>query len=495
MTLTANRPTTRPHTGDLSPDLPSDLAPDLSVNLSGDFSPSPAFRTDRYELTMIDAARAAGVADRPSVFEVFTRSLPSKRRFGVFAGLGRLLPLIEEFRFSDAQLAYLETHNVVSADTLAWLADFRFSGDIRAYREGELFFPNSPVLTVKATFAEAVLLETLILSVLNHDSAIASAAARMVAAAGGRRLIEMGSRRTHDAAAVATARAAYLAGFDATSNLEAGLVFNIPTVGTSAHAFTLLHDSEAEAFSAQVASQGVGTTLLVDTYDIDEGVRTAVKVAGPQLGAVRIDSGDLYETSHRVRALLDSLGAHRTKIVVTSDLDEYTISRLAAAPIDSFGVGTRLATGSGVPTVGFVYKLVAREDASGDMVPVEKRSENKVSVGGEKWAYRLVDDFGAHTEHVAVGSPCRPATGRLLNPVVVADGVVVAAPDLAADREFSLAARAELADGLDRTLTVGPPAVRTEHTNGEVCAHRVDHLPRNPVFAGSAGGAYEERSL
>ena len=206
--------------------------------------------------------------------------------YGVVAGTGRLLEAIEHFRFETAELEWLSSQNFLRQETLDGLADFRFSVNIWGYPEGEVFFPGSPLLTVESTFAEGVLLETLALSVLNADSAVATAASRMVHAAGGRPLAEMGSRRTGERSAVAAARAAYIAGFAATSNLEAGRSYGIPTMGTAAHSFTLLHDSEREAFEAQVAALGVGTTLLVDTYDIEQGVRTAVEVAGTGLGAV-----------------------------------------------------------------------------------------------------------------------------------------------------------------------------------------------------------------
>ena len=309
---------------------------------------------------MVQAALKAGTADRHSVFEAFTRRLPEGRRYGVVAGTGRLLDAVENFHFDDEMLTFLRERNVVDGPTLAWLADFRFSDDIWGYPEGEVYFPGSPILRVEGSFAECVLLETVILSILNHDSAIAAAASRMSVAAGGRGLIEMGARRTHELSAVASARAAYIGGFDTTSDLAAGFRYNIPTVGTSAHAFTLLHDSERDAFQAQVDSLGRGTTLLVDTYDVAEAVRTAVEVAGTGLGAVRIDSGDLLLVAHRVRQQLDELGATGTKIVVTSDLDEYAIASLAAAPVNAYGVGTQLVTGSGQPTCSMVYKLVAR---------------------------------------------------------------------------------------------------------------------------------------
>jgi nicotinate phosphoribosyltransferase len=372
----------------------------------------PALFTDRYELTMVAAALADGTADRDCVFEVFARRLPHGRRYAVLAGTGRLLDELPDFRFSDEDLAALREQGLTDERLLDWLAGFSFSGDVDGYAEGELFFPGSPVLTVRAPFAEGVLLETLILSVLNHDSAIASAAARMVTAACERPCIEMGSRRTHEEAAVAAARAASLVGFVATSNLEAGRRYGVPTTGTSAHAFTLLHDDEASAFRAQVAALGVGTTLLVDTYDVDQGIRTAVEVAGPELGAIRLDSGDLPTLATHARQLLDELGATSTKIMVTSDLDEYAIAGLMAAPVDGYGVGTSLVTGSGAPTAGMVYKLVER-----DGVPVAKKSEGKNSVGGRKHAVRRHDASGTATAEVITSAPVEPRDGD--RPLVV----------------------------------------------------------------------------
>jgi nicotinate phosphoribosyltransferase len=368
--------------------------------------PAPALFTDRYELTMVAAALADGTAERDCVFEVFARRLPFGRRYGVLAGTGRLLEALPHFRFGEDEIATLREQGLTDERLLDWLADFQFSGDIDGYAEGDLYFPGSPVLTVRAPFAEGVLLETLALSVLNHDSAIASAAARMVAAACERPCIEMGSRRTHEEAAVAAARAAYMVGFASSSNLEAGRRYGVPTTGTSAHAFTLLHDDERSAFQAQVNVLGRGTTLLVDTYDIDQGIRTAVEVAGPELGGIRLDSGDLPTLATQARELLDSLGAARTRIVVTSDLDEYAISGLMAAPVDRYGIGTSLVTGSGAPTAGMVYKLVER-----DGVQVAKKSKDKVSVGGRKHAVRRHDRDGIATAEVVSSTPVAPRQG------------------------------------------------------------------------------------
>ncbi|APZ34145.1 nicotinate phosphoribosyltransferase [Microbacterium aurum] len=365
-------------------------------------APSTALLTDRYELTMIDAALRDGTASRRCVFELFGRRLPGARRFGVVAGTGRLLQQLRDFRFGDDELRYLSDHRVVSRETLDFLAGYRFSGTIRGYREGELYFPGSPILIVEGTFAEAVVLETIALSILNHDSAVANAAARMSIAAGDRPLAEMGSRRAAEQSAVAAARAAYIAGFDATSNLEAGRAWGIPTMGTAAHAWTLLHDTEEQAFRSQIDALGTETTLLIDTYDIREGVATAIRVAGTALGGVRIDSGDLPAVAAAVRAQLDDLGATATKITVTSDLDEFAIAALAASPVDSYGVGTSVVTGSGAPTAGMVYKLVARQDAGGGWVAVAKTSTDKGSKGGRKAAFRTLDEGTATSELIVV---------------------------------------------------------------------------------------------
>src|SRR5215510_11785881 len=229
---------------------------------------STALLTDHYELTMLAGALRSGAAARRSVFEVFARYLPYGRRYGVVAGTGRLLDALERFRFGRAELDFLRETQVTDEAALRYLESYAFTGDIWGYAEGDCYFPGSPILVVESTFAEAVVLETLALSILNHDCAIASAASRMVTAAGDRPLIEMGSRRTHERAAVASARAAYIAGFDFTSNLRAGHDYGVPTSGTAAHAFTLIHDSERHAFASQLESLGHGTTLLVDTYDV-----------------------------------------------------------------------------------------------------------------------------------------------------------------------------------------------------------------------------------
>lgn len=433
---------------------------------------STALLTDRYELTMLAAALRDGTASRPSVFELFSRRLSGGRRFGVVAGTGRLLTLLRDFRFGEEELRFLRDENMVDAASLAYLENYRFTGSIRGYREGELYFPGSPILTVEGTFADAVVLETLALSILNHDSAVATAAARMSIAAGERPLAEMGSRRAAEHSAVAAARAAYIAGFSATSNLEAGRRWGIPTMGTAAHSWTLLHDSEEDAFRAQIDSLGTATTLLVDTYDIRTGVETAIRVAGTSLGGVRIDSGDLPIVAAEVRAQLDELGATATKITVTSDLDEYAIAALAASPVDAYGVGTSVVTGSGYPTASMVYKLVARQDSDGAWISVAKASADKASHGGRKAAFRTIADGVAVAETVVVSDGFEPLDsavehpyGRALQVAFVESGEIDRSYEgvegTASAREHHLKVREELPVRA-LALSKSDPAIPTE---------------------------------
>jgi nicotinate phosphoribosyltransferase len=432
--------------------------------------PSTALLTDHYELTMLQGALHSGAAQRRTVFEVFARHLPHGRRYGVVAGTGRLLDALERFRFDAADLDFLRASNIVNDVTLRYLESYRFTGNIWGYAEGDCYFPGSPIIVVEGTFAEAVILETITLSILNHDCAIASAASRMVNAAGDRPLIEMGSRRTHEMAAVASARAAYLAGFSSTSNLQAHRQYGVPSAGTSAHAFTLVHDNERHAFTTQLETLGPDTTLLVDTFDVPRAVRTAVELAGPDLGSVRIDSGDLPVLAHQVRALLDELGAKNTRIVLTGDLDEYSIAALANAPVDGYGVGTALVTGSGSPTAALVYKLVARSNGpagGGPLRPVAKRSVGKPGVGGRKWAMRHHDEHGvAQAEDIQLFHPDpRPGDRKLLIPLV-RGGEIVGREPLEAVRERHQQVLAELPPQA-RQLSRGEPAIPTVFENGD----------------------------
>lgn len=361
--------------------------------------------TDMYELTMVDATLQSGTWNRQVTFELFGRRLPPTRRFGVMAGNARIIEALERFEFSKDEIDYLSREKIVSDDCLDYLKDYRFKGRIRGYAEGECYFESSPLLQVEGTFAECVLLETLLLSILNHDCAVASAASRMTIAAHGRPCVDMGARRTHERSAVSAARAAYIGGFKGTSCLEAGKRYGIPTIGTAAHSFTLIHDSEEDAFRAQLANLGPGTTLLVDTYDVQRAVKRGVKLAreaGGELGCVRLDSWDLVAEAFKVRALLDSLEAKSTKITVTNDLDEYAIAALGAAPVDSYGVGTKMVTGSGIPTAALVYKLVQRVNEDGSVHDVAKRSSSKSTLGGRKFAGRARGEDGYATGELVV---------------------------------------------------------------------------------------------
>ncbi|WP_306508251.1 nicotinate phosphoribosyltransferase [Corynebacterium sp.] len=440
----------------------TDTANHAAANVPTDRS--TALLTDKYELTMLQAALRDGSAHRQVACEVFARRLPNERRYGVVAGIDRVLRAVHDFRFTAHQLAEMD---FLDEQTKEYLANYRFSGQIDGYREGEIYFPYSPLLTVRGTFGECLILETVILSIMNADSAVASAASRMVVAADGRPIIEMGSRRAHEYAAVTAARAAYLAGFQATSNLEAGYRYDIPVSGTAAHAWTLAHvnedgtPNEEAAFRSQIDTLGVDTTLLVDTYDITKGVETAVKVAGPELGGVRIDSGDLGAVTRRVRKQLDDLGNHNTKIVVSSDLDEFAIAGLRGDPVDVYGVGTSVVTGSGAPTASMVYKVVEVEGH-----PVAKRSSSKKSRGGAKRSLRTYRSTGVAVEELVLPiDAADPDTGTLSTremtvPLMRDGNIVDNLPSLHESRDYLAQAITTLPwEGL--ALTRDEPAVPT----------------------------------
>lgn len=436
---------------------------------------STAFKTDQYELTMLQAALENGTAHKKAVFELFARRLPTGRSYGVVTGTGRAIEAVKKFRFAKKQLRFLEQNNIVNKETIDYLRNYKFTGTIEGYREGDLFFPYSPILTVVGTFGDAVILETLLLSIMNYDSAVGSAAARMVQAAVNTPVFELGSRRAHEDAAIAAARAAYIAGFKATSNLEAGMKYGIPTMGTSAHAFTLAHTTEPEAFQAQVDSLGIKTTLLVDTYSTEEGIRNAIATAGSRLGAIRIDSGNLVEETFKARKLLDSLAAFQTKIILSSDIDEFIIDDLHknSAPVDGIGAGTKVVTGSGHPTAGMVYKLVAIEDDNGNMRHVAKKAEGKISVGGRKNVYRVIDSSDQIVDEVIVSGKVKEAPlpkHTHKEEVVVTyihDGEVIYNPTLDEIRDFH--AKAITRIGLNAKLfnPTQEPAVTTRYAIGE----------------------------
>lgn len=437
---------------------------------------STALLTDKYEVTMLQAAlqsvneKNIRKADEKVVFELFARKLPNGRQYGVVAGTERAIKAVENFHFTDEQINDLAQDPIFTEETLHYLREFKFKGNITGYREGDLYFPYSPIITVEATFGEAVLLETVLLSIFNHDSAVASAAARMVQAGQGISIIEMGSRRTHEYSAVDAARAAYLVGFDATSNMEAGKRYGIPTTGTSAHAFSLAFANEKDAFQAQVNALGVKTTLLVDTYDIEQGIRNAIEVAGTELYAIRIDSGDAYEETIKARVLLDELGAFNTKIILSSDIDEYKIAELLdrndPVPVDGIGAGTRVVTGSGHPTAGMVYKLVAIDDGNG-LRSVAKKATGKASYGGRKYAWREMSNnngyawreiITASNDKFFANQYVDGPNKRTLQKRFIENGVTVFNPMLEESREFHKYAIGQLLK-LNRSIQSAPPAL------------------------------------
>ena len=404
--------------------------------------------TDHYEFTMAWAALREGRAGQPCVFSAFARDLPGDAPFGVVSGVEATLDAIDAFRFDAGDIETLRA--VVDDATVEHLRHYRFAGTIEVIDDGELYFPDEPVVTVRAPFAAAIVLETVILAHLNGASGVATEAARMRTAAGGRALSEQGSRRIDPHAAVEAARAAWIAGFDSSSNLAARARYGIPTAGTAAHSWTLLHvDDEQAAFEAQLRALGAGTTLLVDTFDIAGGIDRAMAAARkvcdvPGPGAVRIDSGDLWVETHRARRQLDAGGATGTRIMASGEIDEPEIRRLADAPVDGFGVGTNVV---GAPSPGFVYKLVAT-DTGGGWTPVAKTSPGKEMTGDRRVVGRRQGRPEVVRLHPDLGSETVSEPGlRVVTRTAVVDGRRTREPDPVRDtanaRDRHRAARAE----------------------------------------------------
>lgn len=431
-----------------------------------DGSGEPAFAealfTDLYELTMLQAYDAEGM-DRRAVFELFFRELPECRRFAVAAGIDDVLSWLEGARFTDADLAYLSGLGLFSEGFVERLGGWRFTGEVHAMAEGTIVWPDEPVVQVVAPIGEAQLVETLVLNQVHFQSVAASKAARIVEAAGGRPVVDFGSRRSHGVdAAMKVARAAYLVGAAGTSNVLAGRRDGIPVYGTMAHSYIQAHDAEADAFE-RFAALNPGTTLLVDTYDTLAGVEKVVEFAR-RLGdrfdvrAVRLDSGDLAALAKSARRRLDEAGLHDVKVFASSGLDEYAIAALLeeGAPIDGFGVGTRLAVCEDAPTLDYAYKLVAY-----DGVPRLKRSEGKGIFPGRKQVFRevrggrLVGDTIARHGERGEGEP-------LLRPVM-REGRRVEGVDFSLEagrRRFADQRRALPPDALDITPAGVAPPVR-----------------------------------
>jgi nicotinate phosphoribosyltransferase len=394
--------------------------------------------TDEYQLAMAGSYLAQGIAGDPTVFELSIRSLPPERGYLLVAGLERVVEYLTELRFSAQSLDYLQQAGICTADTCRALAELRFGGDLDALPEGTVAFAGEPLLRVSGSRIECQLAESFLLNQVCFQTLIASKAARMVQAAAGRPLVDFGFRRAHGAeAGLWAARSAWVAGFAGTATVAAGQRFGIPTSGTMAHSYVLAFPSEVDAFRAFLRDWPQRSTLLIDTYEPLAGARAAVQAArleGVTPQAVRIDSGDLDEVARGVRRILDAAGLVSTQIVASGDLDEYRIAGLvaAAAPIDGFGVGTRLVTSYDVPALVGAYKL-----SMSDGRPVMKTSTDKLTLPGAHQVYRAdgQDVIGLDGEQVAGVPLLRPVLrgGRVVEPLPALEQIRArAAAELAA---------------------------------------------------------------
>ncbi|WP_435922354.1 nicotinate phosphoribosyltransferase [Paenibacillus sp. DYY-L-2] len=368
---------------------------------------SLALHTDKYQINMAQAYWQDGIHERKAVFEVYFRKIPFQNGYAVFAGLERVIRYLSEFRFTESDLAYLKEEGY-GEDYLAYLETVRFTGTVRSMREGELVFANEPIMRIEAKLAEAQLIETALLNIVNFQTLIATKASRIKQVIGDEISMEFGTRRAQEMdAAIWGTRAAYLAGFEATSNVRAGKLFGIPTAGTHAHALVQAYRDEYTAFS-KYAESHKDCVFLVDTYDtLKSGVPTAIQVAkefGDRINfkGIRLDSGDLAYLSKEARRVLDEAGFPEAKIYASNDLDELTIMNLKAqgARIDVWGVGTKLITAYDQPALGAVYKLIAIEDEHGEMVDTIKISANpeKISTPGRKRVFRIINKGNRKSE-------------------------------------------------------------------------------------------------
>ena len=358
---------------------------------------------DFYELTMANGYFEHGMQDKIACFDLFFRRVPDNGGFAIMAGLEQLIDYLRNLTFTTNDIEYLRSKEIFSKEFLHYLENFKFSCDVYAIEEGTPIFPNQPILTVKGPIIEAQFIETIALLFINHQSLIATKANRIVRAANGRKVIEMGSRRAQGAeGAILGARAAYIGGTSGSSCTIADIEFGVPALGTMAHSWVQSFDSEYEAFQKYAKLYPENCTLLVDTYDtLKSGIPNAIKIFQEEIipngypeGAIRIDSGDSAYLSKEARKMLDAVGLTNTKVIISNSLDEYIIKDLLIqeAPIDGFGVGERLITSKTEPVFGGVYKLVAIEK-NGEMIPKIKISNNpeKVTTPGFKQIYRLFD--------------------------------------------------------------------------------------------------------
>lgn len=405
-----------------------------------------------------------GLGHTRATCELFVRRLPGPRRYLVANEVEAAIDAALDLRFDDEDLAYLQEvpglREALTPEFLTYLKDFRFRGDIDAVTDGTLVFAGAPLMRVTADIIEAQLLETLVLSMVNHGTMVASKAARIVHAAGGRAVLEFGTRRTHPDAAIGAARAAYLVGAAGTSNVEAGRRYGIPVSGTAAHMWTMTHEDEVSSFENYVATFPAGTILLIDTYDTRRGAERAARVAGDKLRGVRLDSGDLDALSREVRAILDREGCPEAKIVASGDLDEYSIAGLlrASAPIDMFGVGTELVCSKDAPSLGGVYKVVQYE-RDGKVVPVGKLSEGKATFPGSHQVFRRLDGDCPIRDRLTLAD-AEPEEGEvpLLQPLVRAGERCAVRGSLEDRRRAAMATLAALPSGLTALESPTPKA-------------------------------------
>ncbi|MBK4737583.1 nicotinate phosphoribosyltransferase [Noviherbaspirillum pedocola] len=389
-----------------------------------------ALLTDLYEITMMQAYFSEGMNDR-AVFEFFVRKLSPARNFLLAAGLEQVVEYLSGLRFDQDDIAWLRACGLFDPGFIESLRDFRFTGDVDAMPEGTVFFENEPVLRISAPLREAQLVESRIINLLHFQTLIASRAARCVIAAGGRQLIDFGLRRAHGAeAGLLSARASHLAGFDGTATAAAATLFGIPVFGTMAHSYIEAHDYETDAYCRFAHAFPKRTTLLIDTYDTEAAARQVVRLARSlraqaiAISAVRIDSGDLDAVSRRVRAILDEGDCGDIRIFASGNLDEYALQDLIGkgAPIDGFGIGTRMNTSSDAPYLDCAYKLM---EYAGQ--PRCKHSMGKVNLPGSKQVYRRRDGNGVMVGDMLALHDERIEGDPLLKPVM-RDGALVAAP-------------------------------------------------------------------
>ncbi|MCM3113235.1 nicotinate phosphoribosyltransferase [Lederbergia lenta] len=369
---------------------------------------SLTLHTDLYQINMAKSYWQDGIHNRKAIFDLYFRKLPFANGYAIFAGLEKIIEYLSDFRFSETDIAYLQNELNYEEDFLEYLRNLRFTGSIRSMKEGESVFSNEPILEVEAPLAEAQLIETALLNIVNYQTLIATKASRIKQVAGEEVTLEFGTRRAQEMdAALWGARATFIGGFDATSNVRAGKLFGMPVAGTHAHAMVQAYQDDYTAFK-KYAESHQECVFLVDTYDtLRSGVPAAIKVAKEfgekiQFKGIRLDSGDMAFLSKEARKLLDAAGFVDTKIFASSDLDEYTILHLKAqgAKIDAWGVGTKLITAYDQPALGAVYKLVSIEGENGKMEDTIKISANaeKVTTPGRKKVYRIINRLNDKSE-------------------------------------------------------------------------------------------------